>query len=296
MGSLEWSRKQNIASRLIAAESFERVENLSLTQLHIAPNTLDLLQSHDLESYVPKVVKATGEWFVSEIDLAFISEGCGVLGTGGGGSVHTAYLNSIDTLRSAKEGRMRIIEPESLSAESKVALVAYVGAPSVSNERLLGADELHSASLAHAKFLNIPGFDAIMAAEIGGSNGMRAFTTGATMDLPIVDGDTMGRAFPKVDMALPYVFGKSDPAPAVLSDARGNVQIIASVEDAHRFESMIRVVCQELGLFTAMSINPLSGNLIQNFCCHRGLSSAWFIGREIFLSRMNKTDTPTAIV
>lgn len=233
---------------------------------------------------------------MSEIDLAFISEGCGILGTGGGGSVHTAYLNSLDVLRSAREGRMRIVDPDSLDPENKVALIAYVGAPSVSNERLLGSDELHSASLALADFLKVPSFDAVMAAEIGGSNGMRAFSMGATMDIPVVDGDTMGRAFPKVDMALPYVFGQSTPCPAVLSDARGNVQIIASTEDSHRFEAMIRVVCQELGLFTAMSLNPLSGNVIHKHCCHRGLSSAWYIGREIFLARVRKTDIPDAVV
>lgn len=256
----------------------------------------NLLLDPDLEFYTPNVSKETREWLVSETDLAFISAGVGVLGTGGGGSVHTAYLNSLDVLRSVQEGRMRIIEPESLAAHSKVALVAYAGAPSVSNERLLGSDELHSASIVLAKYLNVPGFDAVMAAEIGGSNGMRAFTMGATLDIPVVDGDTMGRAFPKVDMALPYVYGKASPSPAVLSDARGNIQVIAATEDHHRFETMIRAVCQELGLFTAISMNPLSGSVVHKYCCHRGLSSSWFIGREIYLARLKNLDIPTAVV
>ena len=36
----------------------------------------------DYSSYIPRVSKSTGEWYVSETDLAFIAEGCGVLGTG----------------------------------------------------------------------------------------------------------------------------------------------------------------------------------------------------------------------
>jgi DUF917 family protein len=116
------------------------------------------------------------------------------------------------------------------------------------------------------------------------------------MDIPVVDGDTMGRAFPKVDMALPYVFGRSDPCSTVLSDARRNVQIIASAKDPHRFESMIRVVCQELGLFTAMSVNPLTRSSIKNHCCHRELLSAWFIGRKILLACTKNSDIPAAAV
>jgi DUF917 family protein len=60
--------------------------------------------------------------------------------------VRTAYFNSIDVLRSSKKVEC-VLSTQMFWAERKVALVAYVGAPSVSNERLLGSDELYSASL-----------------------------------------------------------------------------------------------------------------------------------------------------
>ncbi|KND86229.1 hypothetical protein TOPH_09139 [Tolypocladium ophioglossoides CBS 100239] len=53
----------------------------------------------DLESYVTEISKDTGEWFVSGTDLDFLGEGCGILGTGGGGSVHSALLHSHEALR-----------------------------------------------------------------------------------------------------------------------------------------------------------------------------------------------------
>lgn len=295
MGDLGWSERTNESPSLVKKEVIQRIENASspLPSSHV--DLHDVLLHPDLESYRPSVSKNTGEWFVSEIDLAFIAEGLAVLGTGGGGSVHTAYLNSVDMLRSAGKGRMRIVDPGALVSDSKVALVAYAGSPSVSNERL-AADELHSATLALSTYLNIPKLDAVMAGEIGGSNGMRAFSVGSSLDIPVIDGDTMGRAFPKLDLVLPYVYGKADPSPAVLSDARGNIQVIAAVESSHRFETMTRVVCQELGLFTGMSLNPLSGRVVQDYCCHRGLSSGWFIGREIYLARLKKTDIAAAVV
>jgi DUF917 family protein len=296
VGTLEWSRNKGESPLILDEVSLGEVETLcTAAKAKRHKSNSDIMLDLDIDSYAPRVSRKTGEWFVSEVDLAFIAEGCAVLGTGGGGSSYTAYLNSVNVLRTVEEGRMRIVDPGAIKSDSKVAVIGMVGAPSVSSERLLGTDELLSASLALAKYMNIPGFDAVMHAEIGGGNGMRGFAMASALDIPVVDGDTMGRAFPKLDMSLPYVYGKSQPCPAVMSDARGNIQIIAGVEDHHRLERVIRSACQELGVSTAMSFNPLTKSDIE-YCCHRGLSSAWFIGREIYLARAKKTDPATGVV
>ncbi|KAF7552726.1 hypothetical protein G7Z17_g4114 [Cylindrodendrum hubeiense] len=283
-GELEWklsttTSPSETATPIIDFVEFNEVEDgpADCNGVHIPSK--ELTSSFDLDTYVPEVSDATGEWFVSEIDLEFIGEGCGILGTGGGGSVHSALLHSLETLRTTPPKRMRIIEAGSLPPKSNVAMIAFAGAPSVSNERLIGGNELASASQELARFLGLQGYEAMMAAEIGGSNGMRTFASAANMDLPIVDADTMGRAFPKVDMALPYVFGQASPAPAVLSDARGNVQVIARVEDSHRFESIIRSACVELGLFAALVIPGgrllYTGKVID---IRREVKGGWTIG------------------
>ncbi|CAM1505875.1 Fc.00g115120.m01.CDS01 [Cosmosporella sp. VM-42] len=303
-GDLEWRLDPMLRISEKIAVIIDHVELQELNDTPVTPQETngvhvpsdELGLDVDLDKYVPDVSKETREWFVSEIDLEFIGEGCGILGTGGGGSVYSALLHSRETLRSVPSRRMRIIEPSALPAESNVAMIAFAGAPSVSNERLISGDELASASEELSRFLGIKGYDAIMAAEIGGSNGMRTFASAATMDLPIVDADTMGRAFPKVDMALPYVFGQASPAPAVLSDARGNVQVIARVEDSHRFESIIRTACVELGLYTALSLAPLSKEVVNEYCCGGGLSLAWFMGRAICLARKHKEDVTKALL
>lgn len=256
----------------------------------------DMQTAIDVESYTPDVSRETGEWYISHTDLDFIGEGCGILGTGGGGSVYSALLHSRETLQSLPPRRMRVVEPSQLPSEAHIAVIGFAGAPSVSNERLIGGDELALASEDLSRFLGIPGYDAIMAAEIGGSNGMRTFASGATMDIPVVDADMMGRAFPKIDMALPYVFGQATPAPAVLSDARGNVQVVAKVEDTHRFESIVRSACIELGLYTALSLAPLPRSVVDRTCCMGGLSLAWFMGRAISLARRRKEDPIKALV
>jgi DUF917 family protein len=143
-------------------------------------------------------------------------------------------------LKSAPAKRLRVVPPNAIPPSAKIATVAYVGAPSVSNERLIGDDELQHAAEALARYEKFDRFTGVLAAEIGGSNGMRTFAMAAAMDLPVVDADTMGRACPRVDMSLPYVFDAATPAPAVITDARGNVSVIARAQDATRFENLVR--------------------------------------------------------
>ncbi|KAF8496615.1 hypothetical protein JB92DRAFT_1056519 [Gautieria morchelliformis] len=45
----------------------------------------------DVEDYRP-YINANEEWMLSELDLEWIAEGCGILGTGGGGSPYPAYI------------------------------------------------------------------------------------------------------------------------------------------------------------------------------------------------------------
>lgn len=312
MGELDWQLPSKRAPRSEEKAGTVSVTELSLTDGPESPSKQSAplpptdAPAPDLESYEPDVSKATREWFISEVDLDFIGEGCGILGTGGGGSVYSALLHSRETLRSPTIGgkRMRVVEAASLppaaaSSSGGTAVIAFVGAPSVSNERLIGGGEIEAAARALSKYLDTTGgggYDAVMAAEVGGSNGMRAFAAAASLDVPVVDADMIGRAFPKIDMSLPYVYGQASPAPAVLSDARGNVQVVAEVEDSTRFESIARSACIELGLYTALSLAPLGREVLLRYCCLGSISFAWFMGREICLARQRKADVVQALV
>ncbi|KAK0662847.1 hypothetical protein DIS24_g1766 [Lasiodiplodia hormozganensis] len=61
--------------------------------------------------------------------------------------------------------------------------------------------------------------------ENGGGNGLSAFPTGVKYDVPVIDGDAMGRAYPTMYHATLYINGHSI-TPCALGDARGNVSVI----------------------------------------------------------------------
>lgn len=149
----------------------------------------------DIDVYRPDV--RHGIWYVSSVDLEFIATGTGVLGTGGGGPSRLQYLHSLEWLHNPQyRGRMRIIAPESLADSDVCVFGCWYGAPSVSSERIPAGDELMTTIDFSAKLSGHSHFDAIVTAEIGGGNGLSAFPTSAYYDIPVVDGDLMGRAFP----------------------------------------------------------------------------------------------------
>ena len=60
----------------------------------------------------------------------------------------------------------------------------------------------------------------MISAEIGGSNSIAPLYTAAQMDLPLLDADGMGRAYPEVQMVSIFVYG-TKCTPCALADEKG---------------------------------------------------------------------------
>ena len=140
------------------------------------------------------------------------------LGTGGGTHPYLELLN-IEKLYNAGRS-VRLIDPLDLSDDDLVAELGYMGAPLVTKERLPDPEHICRpvrlmADLTGARFA------AVMTGEIGAENGILPLLVAALMDVPVVDADTMGRAFPEMQMSSFVIRGLS-LTPFVLCDIRGN--------------------------------------------------------------------------
>ncbi|KAI0170963.1 hypothetical protein BJ166DRAFT_208485 [Pestalotiopsis sp. NC0098] len=246
----------------------------------------------DLETYRPDV--RNGVWYISEVDLEMISTGCGILGTGGGGPTHHEFLKSLSALRKAGAGKMRVISPKALKDTDIVSFGSWYGSPSVINERIAGGNEIISGIKAANKILGNQSFDALLLDEIGGGNGLSIFPPAVYFDVPIVDGDAMGRAYPTMYHATFSVYGHS-MTPCVLSDARGNVSAVMHSDTPTRLENILRTTAVELGLGCAVCANPLAGSVIKEYAVPNTLSQAWFLGKAVHLARRQKVDHVDAI-
>ncbi|KAK1597382.1 uncharacterized protein LY79DRAFT_625149 [Colletotrichum navitas] len=246
----------------------------------------------DLGSYRPEV--RGGVWFVSGVDLELISTGCGVLGTGGGGPTHHEFLKSLHALRTSESGKMRIISPKALKDTDTVCFGSWYGTPSVINERIAGGSEIPDGIDAVTKILGNTPIDGVFIDEIGGGNGLSAFPTGVHYDIPVVDGDAMGRAYPTMYQATLSVYGHP-LTPCALSDARGNVSVVMNSDTPVRLERFLRTAAIELGLGCAVCARPLSGSAIKSHGVPNTLSQAWHLGRAVHMARRKKSSYVDAI-
>jgi hypothetical protein len=88
----------------------------------------------DVQSYKPNI--QARDWIISETDLAWITTGCYILGTGGGGSPYGHMLRLREIMRNG--GIVRVISPDNLEDDDLVACGGGKGSPTVSMEKLAG--------------------------------------------------------------------------------------------------------------------------------------------------------------
>lgn len=98
-----------------------------------------------------------------------------------------------------KFGPVTVVQLENVPADGLVMPICGIGAPTISFEMLNNGGEAQLLRQEVERVFNKP-VVAIMASEIGGSNGVEPVMWASRLGLPIVDADTMGRAFPEVQM------------------------------------------------------------------------------------------------
>ncbi|KAF7562839.1 hypothetical protein G7046_g1281 [Stylonectria norvegica] len=247
----------------------------------------------DLTIYCPKVQNK--RWKLSLTDIDFISDGCGVLGCGGGGDTYGSHL-SVKKLIS-DGASIEVVSSEDLPDDGFIPAVAFMGSPSTFSERPPSGEELRNSVNAVLKSQGL-GFDdltAVMSLEIGGSNGMRGIQTAIWTGKPLVDADLMGRAYPNLWQVTPHNVGIS-LAPAAASDAKGNTVVHLNASSNRDVEDILRSVCVQMGQSAGISLGALTGHQVRSFAAQRSISLAWHIGRAASLARLGKRDVVDGIL
>ncbi|RSL69855.1 hypothetical protein CEP53_002072 [Fusarium sp. AF-6] len=244
-------------------------------------------------SYHPKIVD--GRWTLSEIDLDLITEGCAILGCGGGGDVYASHL-SVKKLF-ASGGSVDVISPKDLPDKGFIPAVAVMGSPSTFSERLPSGEELKNSvnAVLKSQGLSLDDLTAVMSLEIGGSNGMRGIQAALWTGKPLIDGDLMGRAYPNLWQVTPNNAGIS-LAPAAASDGKGNTVVQVQSNSNRDIEDVLRAVCVQMGQAAGISLGALTGQQVKQVAVQSSISLAWRLGRAVQLARTEKRDIVDSIL
>ena len=244
----------------------------------------------DFVAYTPKITNR--EWWISETDLNWITIGCYILGTGGGGSPYSTMLRLRGILRAG--GTVRVVSPDDLKDEDRIGCGGGAGSPTVGIEKL-SADEMMDAQNALYQLFKGGCATHIIPVEIGGSNGLQGLVLGASpnMNVPCVDGDWMGRAYPTKWQTTPVVFGERDIifAPVCVADGNGNTLYMPTATSDLKVEQVIRSALSQMGSSVGTADAPVTGGETRRWAVEHTISLSWRIGREVARARKeNRTD------
>ncbi|EHY53387.1 hypothetical protein HRR83_003594 [Exophiala dermatitidis] len=252
----------------------------------------------DVSTYRPRVTE-NGIWMLSELDLRFLSIGCYILGVGGGGSPYAVFLQ-LKQLLSEGEA-ITIMSFEDLKDDDQIPTVAGVGSPAVSVERPGGDGIVHALKMLSEELHT--NFTQLSTAEIGGGNGLQPLVCGSSkyFNLPTVDGDLMGRAYPGFENCSTYVMSESINAllPVTLCSGTGhNVLIPAGQTDEKAPGIMIRDACFAMGSACGAAGVPLSGKQMRTMGIPNTHSLAWRLGRVVFQAQQSASlaSLPEALI
>ncbi len=225
-------------------------------------------------------------------DIDALATGAWILGTGGGGSPYHASLELRRLYESGK--RVQLMDPEELSDDANVAVVSIQGAPLVIQERLVDS-RLIARAVQVMEAHRGRRFEAVMAVEIGGMNGIQPLLAAAQLGIPAVDADAMGRAYPEAQMTS-FAVGDLSPAPLTTVDPRGAEVVVARVPSWKWMERVSRKVCTEYGSIAATCKAPRTGAEVKRWAIWRTTSKAIALGHAVRKAGRDHADPIGAVL
>jgi hypothetical protein len=138
-------------------------------------------------------------------------------------------------------------------------------------------------------------FRALMSLEIGGGNSIQPFMGAAMLDLPVIDGDCMGRAFPEAQMTS-FAIHDLRMYPLTLADVRDNAVVVARAASWKWMERISRKACVEVGSIASTCKAPRTGKEIKECAILGSTTKAIGIGRAVQAARRAHRDPIDAVL
>ncbi|MEU8282086.1 DUF917 domain-containing protein [Micrococcus luteus] len=224
-------------------------------------------------------------WTMSGEHITDLARGAAVFGTGGGGDPYVGALLARAAID--EHGPVQVVSLEEVPENALVVTVAMMGAPTVMVEKLPGLEEIMDVIERVSRLFGTP-VTHIACAEIGGVNSTIPVAAAAACQLPLLDADGMGRAFPELQMVLPTLYGVS-ASPLAFSDEKGNGGVLETIDNAWT-ERIGRVACVEMGCSIMIAGFQMSGTTARRAMVPGSLTRSLDVGRAIVESREAKVD------
>ena len=191
---------------------------------------------------------------IDESAIKNIAIGASFFGAGGGGNPYYGMLQAVAAVR--QYGPVKLLDVSEIDPATWYSPVAGMGAPAVGLEKFARGDEYQRVFAAVSQYTGHH-FAGTFPIEAGGGNSLVPLTLAATMNLPLVDADSMGRAFPELQMSTLALAGVTT-TPMAITDVQGNTSIINTVTGKWA-ERLARAETVEMGGTATVSLYACTG-------------------------------------
>lgn len=202
--------------------------------------------------------------------------GCAMLGSGGGGSTRASL--ELATQAIEDNGPVEVLPASALPEEAPVLTLGPAGSALVTEEAIGGttAPVRMREQVEHESGAPVV---AVLCGEIGGFSGPFAAAWAARLGLPLLDADTMGRAYPRMDQNL-FELAGSPATPAVLCDTHGHIVVLRG-GDGPWLERFIRGGLDAFGGHVIASDYPANCALVDRHAARESVSHALALGTAL---------------
>ena len=209
-------------------------------------------------------------------EIEDIATGAALLGAGGGGDPYVGKLVAIGAVQEC--GPVTLLDPEEVPDDALVVPIAMMGAPTVLAEKAIGGNEYKKLFDMVSKFFGREIY-AFMPIEAGGVNSMLPIAAAARLNMPMVDVDGMGRAFPELQMVT-FTIGGIKATPMALVDEKGNSCIFETITNKWT-EELARAVTMSCGGSVSVSLYPMTGAQMKAYSVKNIVTRSQKLGEAI---------------
>jgi DUF917 family protein len=227
-------------------------------------------------------------------DVERLIVGTTILGTGGGGSPETGRASLESDLKAGR--RLRVVDLDEVADDALLASPYFVGsiAPGVKATKKVTIPDPFEVALASVERYFKRKVTATVSSELGGGNTAAALHVAAQLNIPLIDGDLLGRAGPELHQSTAHVFGASMAPSAVVSET-GDVVFIERYADIDDYEALARYVAVLAGGHAAVIDTPLTKSDASKVVIKGTISKSMAIGRAMMEANRKGNDPVEAV-
>lgn len=221
------------------------------------------------------------DWLIDEFVLEEVALGCALLGSGGGGDI--AFELPYARVAIKRYGPVRMVTAETVDPNALIAPIGFMGAPLEPSTEIAGQKELEQLIASVEAYFGQK-VDALIPLEIGGGNGLGPLAHAGRLKIPVLDADTIGRAFPQLYMTS-CALANVSPNPAFLADAKGNTTLISAIHPVET-EEQARKITVASGSVTALSTYFVRGYQVKSALVLNSYTLARKLGQQLLQKKL----------